>query len=102
MTVPNWWEFALLGLAAFRTTRIVGWDTITDRPRELLVRRAKHAAGKYRHEIDVFLHCGWCAGFWHSLGWWVAFQVWGSGTVGVAALFAISAAVGTWVKYLDT
>lgn len=102
MNTPTWWGFVLLALASYRTTRLLGWDTITERPRELLVRKAKHAAGKYRQEVDVFLHCPWCLGFWVSLGWWGAFEMWQKETVAVATLFAISAFVGTWVKYLDT
>ena len=78
-------SFVLVALAAFRTWKLLGDDTILDRPRQWVCRRIGKA--------DVFLTCPWCAGFWISLGWaaaWWAHE-W---AVYAAVPFAVSALVG--------
>lgn len=87
MNIPNWYELVLLGLAAFRTWKLVGEDTILDRPRNWAV---KHG-GEY---VETLLLCAWCSGAWISIYWWIAFQFWPHAVVAVAVPFAISAIVG--------
>ena len=87
MNVPDWYELILLALAAFRTWKLVGEDTILDRPRAFVVKRG----GEY---VETLLECPWCAGFWISLGWWGAFLLWPHGSIVAAVPLAISALVG--------
>ena len=44
--------------------------------------------------MNRLVECPWCAGFWISLVWWGAFELWPHGTPIAAAPFAISAIVG--------
>lgn len=100
--IPSPYEFALLALAAFRVFRLLGYDTILDRPRERFVRRAKHEIpGQYRKELDIFFHCPWCLGAWLTLGWWGLWLAWPHATVVAAVPWALSAVVGLVTKNLD-
>lgn len=101
MTIPTPWETLLLALAAYRTFRLLGYDTILNRPRELILRRAKEEVGKYRREVDVFFHCPWCLGWWMSLAWWGAWMIWPHPVTVIAVPFSISAFVGLVTKNLD-
>lgn len=101
MTIPNWWGVVYLGLAAFRSTRLIGWDKLTEPLRELVVRKRQHTANRYRFGFDEWLHCGWCSGACNAIGWWGAWQLWPHTTLVIAAPFAISAVVGLIVKHLD-
>lgn len=107
MTIPDWWVFTLLGLAAYRTWRIVAVDDITEWPRRWVLRlprKWKHGdkiPEKYREKWALFFLCPWCAGFWISLAWWGAWQEWPHGTVVVAVPLAISAVVGFQRSKLD-
>ena len=99
MSIPNWYGLVLLSLAAFRTWRLVSEDTIFERPRRYVTGLPqKWKAGDslpkgYREYLAIFIECPWCAGFWISLLWWGAFQLWEHGALVVAVPFAISAAV---------
>lgn len=99
----SWWAFILVSLAAFRTTRLVGWDTILDGPRDLLTKRSTATAvhSRYRPGVDKFLHCAWCLGFWVALAWWGAWELWPHATTVAATPFAIGAIVGVVAKNLD-
>jgi uncharacterized protein DUF1360 len=99
--IPNWWQFALLAGAAFRTWRLLAADAILDKPREWLTRRAKAEAGKHREEVDIFLHCPWCLGFWVTLAWWGAWLIWPHATVLLAVPWAANALVGLVAQNLD-
>lgn len=106
MSVPGWWALVLLALAAFRIFRLVGEDTILDGPRSRLLRLGNWQEGQpvpsaYRAKWAEFITCPWCAGFWITLAWWGAWQVWPHGSLVVAAPLAISALVGL-VARLDT
>lgn len=87
MTLPNWYELVLLALATYRTFRLIADDVIFDRPRIWLV-------GKLGKPFEEWATCPWCAGFWLSLLWWIAFELWPHGTPIAAVPFAISALVG--------
>lgn len=92
MSTPSWWEAVLLAGAAFRVWRLLGADTVLDRPRDWLV-RADDADG-YRQTLDEFLHCPWCLGFWVAVAWWAAWQAWPESVLACAVPFAVSAVVG--------
>ena len=84
MNVPNWYEAALLALAAWRIFQLVSEDDILTRPRVWALKRLK---GK----MDEFIECPYCAGLWVTAAWWVAWQIWPHGTLVAASLFAIHA-----------
>lgn len=87
--IPAWWPFLLLALAAFRTWRLIAEDTILDGLRERL-------------PIGLnFVRCPWCAGFWVSLAWWLAWVAWPHGSLVVAVPFAISAVLGLMAANID-
>lgn len=95
MLIPNWWTAALLCLAAFRTWKLLGDDTILDWPRDRSMELAYKIGGpKLKNYWDALLSCPWCSGAWLSLLWWGAFQLWPNGTTIAAVPFAISAVVG--------
>lgn len=103
MSVPNWYELALLALAAFRVFRLIAEDDILDRPRSWALRYGDWREGQalpvgYRAKWAEFLTCPWCAGFWISLAWWGAWQLWPHGTTVATVPFVISAAVGLVAK----
>ena len=95
MQIPNWYELALLGLAAFRTWKLVGDDTILDWPRDRSLELAFKIGGpKAKDYWETLLECPWCAGFWISFAWWGAWWAWPHTTLLVAVPFVISAIVG--------
>lgn len=68
--VPHPWEFVLLTLAAYRLTRFVGWDSISEPARAWVTGRHETGSGKdardtdkgvktrrYRPKLDELLHC---------------------------------------------
>jgi hypothetical protein len=98
MSIPNWYEFALLSLAAYRVFRLLSEDTVLDRPREYVVGLSGWTEGRptppgYRVRLAEFLLCSSCFGFWISVAWWLAYQLWEFGTVVAAVPFAISTVV---------
>jgi Protein of unknown function (DUF1360) len=44
--------------------------------------------------VGTLLECPWCAGFWITLAWWGAWQLWPFGTAIAAVPLAASAIVG--------
>jgi hypothetical protein len=105
MSVPGWWASLLLALAAFRTYRLLAKDVILDQIRSRIVglhgwKEGKPVPASYRQGLGEFIVCPWCLGFWVSIGWWGAWQLWPNGALVVAVPFAISAVVGL-VAQLD-
>lgn len=119
--IPHPWQAIVLGLAAFRVVRIMGWDTLG-----VVVRARAWAVGEqavtrgstnarmgltserveveftYRRQwLHELLSCGYCSGMWISLAWYGAWLVWPSWSLLVAFPFALSAFVGTWSRMLD-
>jgi uncharacterized protein DUF1360 len=100
MTVPSWWSFLLLALAAFRSFRLVAEDTILDPLRLRIVglprnwKEGDPVPKGYREKLAEFVTCPWCAGFWISIAWWAAFQAWHFWTIVAASLMALSGVVG--------
>lgn len=100
--LPSWWQFLILLMAVFRIFHLLCCDTILNRPREKLIRRAQHKVpGKYRKEVDIFIHCPWCLGWWISLAFAVCFEFWPHATLLFAFPWALSLAVALSVKFLD-
>lgn len=94
MSVPQWWSATLLALATFRCVRLVGWDDLTASWRLWVRRRLGKGA-------ETFVSCPWCVGWWITLGWWAAWQIWPHGTLVAAVPFALAAVVGLVAKGLD-
>ena len=97
--VPGWWQFVLLAAAAYRIFRLLAFDTITERWRERLLEKIDREADdpKWR----TFVTCPWCAGFWITVAWWLAWLQWPHATLVAATPFAISLAVGLTATRLD-
>ena len=108
MTIPDWWQLTLIALAVFRIYRLIAEDTILEGVRRWVYRldrnwqkEGDYTGDKYRVKLALFVTCPWCLGFWLSLAWWGAYQVWEHGAVVVAAPWAISAIVALVAKNLD-
>lgn len=111
--VPGGWAFLLLALAAFRVTRLIGWDEITARLRErILIKRAGGVMDSVRprnvtlqrerdNMLTKLIKCPWCMGWWVGLAWWGAWLVWPNGTLIAATPWALAALVGLAAKNLD-
>lgn len=88
--IPTWWGFTLLGLAAYRTWRLVAEDTILDKPRARL-----------RLDESELVTCPWCLGAWIAVAWWGAWKLWDEPVMVVAVPFALSALVGVVAMAVD-
>jgi hypothetical protein len=76
---PNWFEFLMLGLAAWSTFHLLAHDDILDRPRRWVLRLGKDwkkegdaLPDDYRLPWAQFLVCPYCAGMWIWM-FWIAF-----------------------------
>jgi len=102
--VPSWWEFLLLGVAAWRIFRLLAEDEILNRPRRWVLNldpdwnEGEDPNDDYRFEWGTFLTCPYCAGFWISLAWWGAWLIWPHATLLVAVPLAINAVVVAGAK----
>lgn len=100
MTIPNWYGLILLGLASFRTWRLLALDDILDRPRRRLLRLGNWKADgdiippTYLKGVGDFLICPWCSGAWVSLAWWGAYEWSSHWSLVIAVPWAISSLVG--------
>lgn len=66
--MQNLLTLAALGLAAYRATQLVVWDTIGDRARDRV--ELWHAAkfdSRFRSFVRDLIGCTYCAGWWLSL-----------------------------------
>lgn len=104
--IPDWWQFLLLALAAFRVYRLIAEDTILDGPRAWLLRyRGWDGNGPapkgYRAKWGEFITCPWCCGAHLSWIIWVLWLIWPHATTMVAVPFALSAVVALVAKNLD-
>ena len=112
MSTPNWYELALLALAAWRVFQLIAFDSILDQPRRYVTRLGdwqeandpKHVnlPKEYREKLGLFINCPYCAGFWIGLAWWGAWQIWPHGTIVVAVPWVISAGVIAGHKLLSS
>lgn len=127
----TWLDTFLLILFAFRVTRLIAWDEITQPPRAWLSgvpdgdyralasfiedcqakgidpwahRDSEPPMSKRRWYLAKLLHCPWCVGFWVSVATIAAADplVLHIGIVrAIGAAFALSAVVGLIAKNLD-
>ena len=108
MSIPNWYEVLLLGLAAWRTFQLVALDSILDRPRRYVTglgwgwKEGNAIPKRYREYLALFIECPYCAGFWIALAWWGAFQAWPHGTLVVAVPLVLSALVIAGARVLSS
>ncbi len=98
--IPDWWEFALLALAAFRVWKLLAEDVIFDRFRERLLELFETNPAR-ASAIFGFLACGWCLGFWVAVAWWLAWLVWSYGVLVFATPWALATIVGVLVQALN-
>lgn len=112
--IPGPWQFVILALAAYRLTRLIGWDVITRPAREALVGRYEEGSGKkardtergrklgtYHRKLDEFIHCPFCGGFWVSLAIYLMWQWHPHICIVIVTPLAVSAVVGLVTKNLD-
>ena len=109
MSIPDWWEGALLALAAWRTFQLIAFDDILDRPRRYVTRLGKdwredgdQVPDDYRLTLADFVTCPYCAGFWITALWWGAWQAWPHEALVVAGLFALHAGMIAGHKLLSS
>lgn len=118
--IPNWWQFLLLSLLAFRLTRLAGWDDfppiaatrdwvvgakwvfIPNNGR--LTPAEEIEEGWWEHDrplLAALFQCAFCLGWWISLAVAAAWWLWPHATVLVSLPFALSSVVGLVAKNLD-
>lgn len=103
--IPNWWEAALLGGAAFRTWRLAAKDLITDPLRRKFLRlgndwqeEGDDVPDNYRVWWGEMFRCPWCLGFWIVIIAWVAWLIFPTETLWVSVPLFLSAGVGLVAK----
>jgi hypothetical protein len=64
--VPGPWAFALAALAVHLAFYLLSESVLLERPREWLLDRIDS------EELEAFVVCPWCLGFWLSLAGWAA------------------------------
>lgn len=113
--IPSPWVALVLALAAYRATRLAGWDdfppiaklrvwalgeSVTARSRP--AGQADEYVYVYRRPLLAHLvHCPFCVGWWISLATYAAWLLEPRWTLYAAAPFALSAFVGLTSKNLD-
>jgi len=108
VSVPNWYELALLSLAAWRAFQLLAHDDILDRPRRYVTRlprrwtKGSPIPKAYRENLVDFLECPYCFGFWIALAWFVAWELWPHGALVLSVPFALSAGVVAAAKVLSS
>jgi hypothetical protein len=98
VSVPDWYEVTLLGLAGFRVWRLIAHDTIFDPIRERILRLEGWTEGEpvpdgFRDRLAEFLVCAWCLGFWIAVIAWALWQISPTWTLVFAAPLAISSVI---------
>lgn len=109
MTVPDWWETLILGLAAWRVFHLLAFDDLLDRPRRYVTRisptwkKDGDPVGlRYRQGFVAFLNCPFCLGFWVALAWWGAWQAWPHTTLVAATPLMLSGVLVAAQRYLSS
>lgn len=113
--IPDWWQLALLALASFRLTRLIGWDDfpLAGKARNRIVGAKTWMRPNTGDEDDEtwveydrpllahFIACPFCQGFWVSVcvvaAWWVEPHY----TLVACVPLAVSSLVGLTAKNLD-
>lgn len=113
--IPHPWVGVVLALAAFRATRLLGWDDLLPiaRARKWALGESVHARSRPAGADDVYIysyrwpvlaelvHCPFCLGFWVSLVTYLAWVFEPRWTLYACVPLALSAAVGLLAKNLD-
>jgi Protein of unknown function (DUF1360) len=106
--LPNWYELLILAIAAWRTFQLVAEDDILDAPRRKLLRLGDwekdgdDVPDDYRTNWGAFLTCPYCAGFWISLLWFLAWLAFGDWALVAGMPFVINAGVVAGHKTLGS
>jgi len=106
MSIPNWWQFLLLGVASWRTFQLLAVDDILERPRRWLLHLDRDwKVGDpiridYRLKWAIFLNCPYCFGFWVAVAWWAFWQFSEHWSLVIATPFALSVVVVAGAKLL--
>jgi hypothetical protein len=92
--IPEPYRLGLLALIAGRLWKLIGDDTITERPREWVLDQLENLRGSGEYWAQ-FLTCPWCAGAWLSL---VVYVCW-MGTLGdwPSSITDTVVAAGVWL-----
>ena len=95
MSIPDWYEVLLLGLASWRIFHLISRDDILNRPRNWLVGLKPGATSRNggKQKLMDFIECPFCMGFWVALAMWGAWQLWPHGTLVFATPWVLSAVV---------
>lgn len=119
--IPSPWVGLVLVLAAYRCTRLTGWDDFPPivRARAWVVgekvvtrgstnARLRQTSEKVERDttyrwptLNQFLHCAFCSGWWWSLAVYLSWIFAPRPTLYACAPLAFSAAVGLVAKNLD-
>ncbi len=100
--IPSGLELLVLVLAAYRITRLVGWDDFPLAARARAWATGEGSDGTFeRPVLEHFLTCPFCIGFWISLAVYGAWLSAPTPTLYAMTPFAISASVGLIAKNLD-
>ncbi len=110
------WEFILLGLAAFRITRLIVFDKITEFLRAPFFREVEETGPEGKKTVYLvpyekgirkwageLLDCYWCTGIWISIGLVMFYHFFPEPTfwfVLVFAVAAIAAIIETVISYI--
>lgn len=107
MTIPNWYGFILLFLAAYRVFRLIAEDDILERPRRWFLNlpreweKGDRVPEGFRDKWSLFITCPACAGFWITVAWWAAYQITNKWTLVFAVPFAANAVLIFLRRNLD-
>jgi hypothetical protein len=106
--VPDWWEFLLLSLAAWRLWYLLAHDEIMDRPRRYVTRlgdkwekEGDPTPKEYRIGLGNWIECPYCSGAWVALAWWIAWLVFPTEVMYATVPFALSAGLVGSEKFLS-
>lgn len=81
MNVSDEFEIILVAIAAWRTFNLIAFDKVLNQPRQWLVKlgwdwkEGDEIPEQYKLDWAYFLTCPYCAGFWISFVWWVAWLI---------------------------
>ena len=106
MKIPDWYQLAIVGIAAWRVFNLVAYDKILDRPRNWLLglpwawNTGDTIPDRYRMKWALWVTCPYCAGFWVGLVWFAAFEITSFWTTFVAIPFVLNAITIALAKIL--
>lgn len=102
---PDWFVIALLTFAAARTTRLLGWDTITEKWRVRWTGYNDDGTRNrwpHKHEtIATLLHCPYCSGVWTGTAWYAAWWAFPTVTLFFAGLATVWMLIGVFGAHID-